>query len=463
MFLNVETGTSPMHLTSLLIFDQSDVPDGHITFKQILELVRERAGNIPTYRQRLLKVPLGLGYPWWYDDNSFDIEFHVRHIALPQPGNWRQLCIQTARLASRPLDMQRALWEMTIIEGLNHVDGVAPGSFALVLKIHHAAIDGASGTHLLSELLDASPIPQPHERAWNGAGPTFKPPPPLELAVKAVTSTVRQQVGMAKSAAQGLPALKELVRGLPDTREIIGNSTTRAPATVFDGKVSPHRVFDGTTIELDSLKPIRAEVEGATVNDVLLSIVAGGLRSYLTAQGELPEESLRVAVPISVRAEGDTQAGNQVSAMVVPLHTDIDDAQARLAAITESTQATKVLASAVGATNLTEVASATPAVFVALGTRLAAQLGLTRQASQMMNTTVTNVPGSRTPLYLCGAKLVGYFGMGPLLDGAGLFHSIMGVERTLFLSMTSCREMMPDPGFYRECLEASVAEHRSRS
>ncbi|MCP5025880.1 MAG: wax ester/triacylglycerol synthase family O-acyltransferase [Actinomycetia bacterium] len=453
-FLNLECHRTPMHLTSLLIFDQSETPGGFVSFEQILQTVNERASLLPTYRERLLKVPLDLGYPWWYDDGEFDAEFHVRQLALPKPGDWHQLCIQTARLASRPLDLTRPLWEMTVIEGLDHVEGIPAGSLAMVLKTHHSAIDGASGMQLLATLLDSEPQPDPIEP---GAVIRDSRPSPGRLVQMALASTIRQPARLAKTVATGLPGVGNLVKRVGETG-FDPSGLGQAPSTRFGAKVTPHRVFEGTTIELDDLRPVKGLVDGATVNDVILSIVGGTVRRYLDVHGELPDKSLITAVPISVRSEGDTTPGNQLSAMVMPLHTDIADPIERLAAVRQSAVESKLMSEAVNATHLLDAASQVPAGLATLGMRLVTQLGLSQQGRRVFNTTVTNVPGSAKPSYMGGARLVGHFGMGPIQDGAGLFHAVMGVERRLFLSVTACRETLPDPAFYRQCMDDSVAE-----
>lgn len=456
-FLNVETDRCPMHLTSLLIFDQATAPDAHVTFKQILATVQDRISLVPAYRERLVHVPLQLGHPWWVDDGGFDVEFHVRHIALPQPGDWRQLCIQTARLASRPLDLKRPLWEMTVVEGLNDVDGHPAGSFAVVLKTHHAAVDGVTGMQVLSVLLDLEPDSQPPD-----ASPidVESAPSGLDLAARALVTAAQQPFRAARLVGRGIPALGRFADGILRTHELsLPEGLGRAPETRFGSKVTPHRVFDGIAIELDDLRRVKSAVDGATVNDVILSVVAGALRRYLDTHDELPDSPLVSMVPVSIHNDTDTALGNQVTAMVVSLHTDIADPMSRLLAIHRTTVESKSLTEAVGADLLSAAAAEAPAALVTLGTRLAARAGVTNQSRRVFNTVVTNVPGPSVPTYLCGAQLLGHYGLGPLQDGVGIFHCVHGVERTLFLTVTSCRELLPDPAFYAECLSSSLDDH----
>ncbi len=455
-FLNLEQPRTPMHLTSLLVFDRSETSGGPVTFDRIRSTIEERGAMVPSFRQRLVKVPFDLGYPWWYDDGGFDSGYHVRHATLPEPGDWRQLCELTEELAGRPLDLARPLWEVTVVDGLDRVDGVVPGSLALVLKTHHAAIDGISGMELLATLLTSEPeseLPEP------GATSGESRPAPVHLARLALRSAARHPAQLAKALATGLAEVPRLAREvLPELTGAEGPQF-RAPSTRFGGKVTSDRAFDATAIEFDDVSAIRTLVERATVNDVILSVVGGALRRYLIAHGELPDTSLLCAVPVSLRVDGDTTPGNQVSAMPVSLHTDVVDPLARLHAIHTSTLGAKRISDAVNASHWAGLADHVPAAVAAVGTRLVIRLGLNQQARHLFNTTVTNVPGPREPSYTCGARLVAHYGLGPVVDGSGLFHSVMGVERRLFLSITSCRAMLPDPVFYRACLDESVAEH----
>ncbi|MCP4961344.1 MAG: wax ester/triacylglycerol synthase family O-acyltransferase [Actinomycetia bacterium] len=454
-FLNIERPGAPMHLTSLLIFDQSDRPDGRVVFQQILDAVEERSAALPTYRQRLLKVPFDLGYPWWYDDGTIDVEAHVRHMTLPEPRDWAQLCMEVGRLHSRPLDMAEPLWELTVIDGLDHVEGVPAGSFAMVLKTHHCAIDGASGMQVLATLLDPEPntpkikpsVTTPDTRPTRG-----------HLIRKAMTSAAQQQTRLVKTVATGLPAVGDLIRHVGEVRST-PDAPNQAPTSRFGGEVTAERAIEGTSIDMFDLLAVRNLVAGATINDVVLSIVGGTLRRYLAAHDEVPDKSLVAAVPISLRREGDTDPGNQVSLMTVPLHTDIADPIERLGAIGQSAAGSKEMSQALIDTHLIDAASQMPAALVTFSTRLAAQLGVGQQARRLFNTAVTNVPGTREPSYTCGARLVSHFGFGPLQNGAGLFHCVMGVEKRLFLAVTACPEMLPDAAFYRHCMEKDIAEH----
>ncbi|MEM8920740.1 MAG: wax ester/triacylglycerol synthase domain-containing protein, partial [Pseudomonadota bacterium] len=307
-FVALEQRNAPMHIGSILIYDPATAPGGFVRFKDILKFYEERMQLSKTMRQRLVKVPLNIDYPYWVEDEDFDLEYHVRHIALPKPGDWRQLCIQAARLFSRPLDLTRPPWEFTIVEGLDNVPGIPKGSYATVTKVHHSAIDGMSGIDLMQALHTATPsVAPPNEPdLWK---PEKRPNPVGTFArgyVRAWVNPLRQ-VGVA---AQAMPGVYRAAKGLVK-RDFDLSSAIRAPRTRFNTKVSPNRVVEGRTFELKHIKALRGLSEGSKVNDVLLSIVGGGLNKYLAAKKELPKTSMTAMAPISVRADDEkNQMGN---------------------------------------------------------------------------------------------------------------------------------------------------------
>ena len=452
-FLNLETPHSPLHISGLMIYDQSSAPGQHVTFKGILKNLESRLHLARCFRQKLVALPFGLDHPYWVEDSEFDIEFHVRHIALPKPGDWRQLCIQAARIHARPLDLKKPLWEMYVIEGLDGVEGLPEGSFAILTKIHHSAIDGVSGAAIGAAIHDLSPDaePIPPEDPWiPERDPSF-----LELAVRAGINHVRQPYRLARVLANSAP---------PAIRAIVADQFSKAsegsgssvPRTRFNGKVTPHRVIDGRNFSLDTVKRIRKKVEGATVNDVVLAVCGGALRRYLTHHHELPLDSLVAFAPISVRKSSqEGSGGNQVSGMLATLHTGISDPLQRLAAIHQSTKGSKEMSEAIGARTLTDITEFLPGALAGAAGRLVASSGLMRRMTPVANTVITNVPGPQVPLYMTKARMVAQYGLGLPMDGIGLFHVVFSYAGTISITMTGCREQMPDPAFYAECLQAS--------
>jgi WS/DGAT/MGAT family acyltransferase len=450
-FLYLETSNAPMHISSLAIYDQSTAPGGKVRFKEIIENTTSRIKRLPILSRHLLTVPLGLDHPYWVSDGSFDPEFHIRHIALPAPGDWRQLCIQVARLHSRPLDRSRPLWEMYVIEGLDNVKGYPPGCFAIFTKMHHAAVDGASGMEITAALHDLSP--DAHQNAEPWVVESDRTPGPLELVLRSQLNNLRQPFRMISVARNTVPGF---ARAYARLRKGELHRIPDVPRTRFNAAVSAHRVFDATRFPLSDIKAIKNAVPGSTVNDVAITLCGGGLRRYLEAKGELPDASLVAMAPINVRDPSDKgTAGNVVSAMAVLLRSDIEDPAQRLAAVHQHALEAKELANAIGAKSMTDYTQFIPSTLTAQAARLASRWNLMNQIKPMYNCVITNVPGPQVPLYNTGAKMLSNLGAGPVLDSVGLFHVISSYCGEFSISVTSCRELMPDPDFYRQCLQDS--------
>ncbi|MCL6271737.1 wax ester/triacylglycerol synthase family O-acyltransferase [Sansalvadorimonas sp. 2012CJ34-2] len=460
-FLNMETGSTPMHVGSLGIYDMSTVPGTRLGFKDILHYFENRLHKVPSLRYRAVEVPMGLDYPYWIADPDFDIEFHIRHIALPQPGDWRQLCIQVARIHSRPLDMGRPPWEMYIIEGLNNIEGISEGSFAVVMKVHHSLVDGVFGAQLLAAMHDLGPNVKPGlpDKPWI----VDRMPTGVELLSRAALNGVRNVAKKGKAVTNHvLPSAfglaKNLLKG-NTTDTFSANNLFRAPKTRFNQPVSVHRAFEGVDFALDDIKAIKNALPNITLNDVMMGVVSGALRRYLKTKGELPEESLTAMVPINVREE-QTQSvqGNKISFMFPKVFTDIADPVKRLEAIHAATTNGKHDNEVNSGSLFLDTAQLLPTTLTNLALRSALKYHLTNYLKTLFNTCITNVPGPQFPLYFAGAKLVQFYGTGISYDTMGLFHIIFSYNKRISISVTCCRNMMPDPAFYADCLRYSMRE-----
>ncbi|RLQ21310.1 wax ester/triacylglycerol synthase family O-acyltransferase [Seongchinamella sediminis] len=456
MFLHAEIDGLPQHIGGVSIYDQSTAPGGKVRFKQILAMLERRLHLSPIFRRKLAFVPGNLGRPYWVEDPDFDLEYHVRHIALPKPGDWRQLCILAARIHSVPLRRDKPMWEMYVIEGLNNVEGYPPGCFGVLVKVHHCAMDGATGTQFMNIVHDLTP-----ETTDRGNPPAWIVERPSKARMLG-----RAYLDAWRKPGQALDFIKESVPAVMRVRKGRKAGSIHfledKQATRFQGKISRHRVVDARKFDFEAIRAIKNSCPGATVNDTMLTIVSGAMRKYLMDKDELPEESLVTGCPIDVRSPEDRAAGgNMVGFMNVSLRSDLEDPAERLAAIHEESLSAKAYAEALGPRFAVDLTDVLPGNVLSLAIRTAAATGLS-EASVMFNTIVTNVPGTPHQLYLCGAELVDSISLGPLLPNVGLFQivysSVQDKKGSVVLSFTACRDMMPDPEFYAQCLQESFDE-----
>lgn len=457
-FVFMEDRRSPLHLTTLYIYDPNTAAGARVTHKQLLAHIRSRLHSSKVFTQKLHHVPMDLDFPYWVDDTNFDLEFHVRHIALPTPRDWRQLCILTSRLHSRGLDMSRPPWEMYIIEGLDHVEGVPKGSFAVLSKYHHAAIDGASGVEIISGLHDINAKPV---RVKAPLPVAAAEPSRVDLMLRAGINNLRLPFKLGTVLARSRPELHWLPRRKEPEERRFEPPKLSVPKTRFNMPVTAHRVFTGCMLDLGDFKRVRKTVPGVTINDVILATCAGALRRYLLAADELPPEPLVAAVPINTRTDSDREVtGNVVSMMSIALQTQLADPLERLQVIRELTAAEKTTEKAVSARRLTDINHHLPATTLSMASRLISATGLLHRSKPVFNLVITNVPGPQSPLYMCGAQLLATWGCGPVLDGIGLIISAHSYNGKLFLCATSCREIISDPAFFAQCLQDSFDELR---
>lgn len=456
-FVALESPNSPMHIGSVLIYNPATAPGGFVRFKDILRFIEGRMQLSRTMRQRLVRVPFDLDYPYWIEDPDFDLEYHVRHIALPKPGDWRQLCILAARIHARSLDLNRPPWEFTVVEGLDNVRNYPKGCFAFITKVHHAAIDGMSGIDLMEALHTVTPDVTPPEQpdTWQPE----KVPGPVELLGKSYFNAILNPVRQAQVAAQALPGVASAIKGLI-TRDFKLSTDLVPPRTRFNRSISPHRVVEGRTFALDEFKSIRALLPEAKVNDVAIAIIGGALNKYLSAKGDLPKSTMTAMAPISVRSKDEKGAmGNQVAAMIAPLGTHIADPKERLEYVYNQTSNSKAMTNAIGARRMTEVSKVNPLLYMALGAQLFSRVSIAHKFAMPFNTVVTNVPGPPVHIYSAGARLESMaLSLICLTDGLGLAHVVQSYVDEAYISFTACRDIMPDPEFYSQCIQDSFDE-----
>jgi WS/DGAT/MGAT family acyltransferase len=455
-FLYMESEDNLTHVTSISIFDQTTVPDGEVVrFKDILAHIEGRLHMSPLFKRRLVRVPLELDFPYWVDDENFDLEYHVRHGRLPEPGDWRQFCIHMSRYHSRPLDMTKPLWEMFVVEGLDNIDWLPKGSYAIAAKIHHAAVDGKAIIDFFGAMADIDNKGTPAV-PLNMAKLRRSPQPSLlDMAVRASWHTLRSPIGITDAVMRAAPSLYNLAHGALRSQK---EEKYGVPDTRFNSIVSPQKMFDARAFSFADLKAVRAAVPGSTINDVILAVCGGGLRRYLQHHDELPDEPLVAWVPINARRDNasDPDApGNNVTAMTAPIYTNIEDPIERLTSIQRATQQSKAAKSGLSARLMTDLSRHVPASTQVIASRLVLRAGM---RARLCNLFVSNVPGPQVPLYMNGALQVGSYGMAPLVDGMGLFIATPSYNGQVTFNVTSTREIMPDIDFFVECLEQSLSD-----
>jgi diacylglycerol O-acyltransferase / wax synthase len=458
-FFYFEAPNQPMMIGSLWLCDQRTAPGGLVRHKDILQYVSDRLNTTSYFRRRLEQAPLQLDDPYWLEDENFDLEYHVRHVGLPQPGDWRQLCIFTARTMSRSVDMERAPWEIYIIEGVNRVEGMPEGSFAVLIRFHHAYVDGKSSLELSTAMMEATsehkyglrPRVEVAERA----------PTRLEMWARTTPRMIGQSFRSMRAGVLFTRKAAELawrMRAEPEKAKL------RPPKTIFNVGVSPHRSYGGYAWHIPEIKRIRKLQPGSTLNDVLIAIIAGGMRRYLQHHNALPvNHSLTAMCPVSIRPEeARHEGGNLISAMFIPIGTDIDDPVLRLEVVARNTKKGVPLAKEVLCDLTNAAGDMIPPYMRAFAGWVEHKA---RFASRMplFNTVITNVPGipGMETKYFAGAKICSVFPLVPVSDGMGISHGMTGIYDWLNLGVLADRKIVQDMDFYITCIDESTREYKA--
>lgn len=433
-FLGLEDSNCHMHVGAVSIFDAGPVrtADGGIDIDKIRAAIHSRLHLVPRFRQRIAYIPFE-NHPIWVDDNRFRLAYHVRHTALPHPGDDRTLKRLVGRIMSQPLDRKRPLWEMWVVEGLEN------DRFALVSKTHHCMVDGISGADLMSVLL--SPLPEDDPGSPEPWSPRPRPTR-AQLIVDELLRRAEQPLAAARAVLDTLRHPEQRVHQIADAIE--GILETLAPAlspvspTPLQVEVGPHRRFDWTDIPLSDVKAVK-RVLGGTVNDVVLATVSGALRRFFARRGLNPDElEIRAMVPVSVRAHDQRGTlGNRVTQIAAPLPVHIADPVARLHAVTETTKDLKESKQALGGEVLTAISEWTVPNLLVQAVRLAAR-------TRPYNLIVTNVPGPQVPLYLLGARMRTAYPVVPLFENLGVVVGLFSYNGGLYWGVNADWEHFPD-------------------
>jgi diacylglycerol O-acyltransferase / wax synthase len=434
-FLYMETPSLHMHISMVVVIDPSTVPGGY-SYEKLRDLVGARLAQAPVFRRRLVQVPFRLGHPYWIDDQSFDLGYHMRRAALPSPGGVEDLSRFVGDVSSRALDRSKPLWEMYIVEGLEH------GRVAIVSKIHHSAIDGVSGAELLAQLFDLEADPPPRDAPENPTGNDTMPSD-LRLVALSLTSRLSAPFDITRLAWRtGRSVLNvRRIRRSPDDAK--GALPLTTPRTSLNAAITPHRHAAFATTSLDDVKELKNAL-GTTVNDVILAICTGALRRYLQERNELPEEPLVATVPVSVHPTTTHRRGaNKVSAMFVSLPCGTDDPRKRVEIIHSGTKGAKSEHNALGSEVLLNWAEHAAPNFFITAARAYTKLRLADHHRPIHSLLISNVPGPDIPLYLGGAEVVAAFPLGPVMDGAGLNITVMSYRGVLNWGLVACTESVP--------------------
>ena len=456
-FINLEQTNTPQHVGGLGIYDPSTAPGGFVRFKDVIAGFERRLGKLPLFRTRIVEVPGGLDRPYWVKDANFDVEFHLRHIALPEPGDWRQLCIQVARLHSRPLDMSRPLWEAYIIEGLDNIPDLPSGCFAVYTNMHHSLVDGAGGSSFMAALHDLEPDPADDEEADDEPRLVDTDPSVAELLTRTSLNGVKNTLSLIRGTSRNTLAIGKYALDIALDR--IPAPDVSAPKTILNRAVGPHRVFDAAEFPLAAFKDIK-NAAAVTLNDVALGIIGGALARYLQSRDATPEEgSLAAAIPLNMRTRREmTDDNNQVGSVFASLHTDIFDPMERLKAINHATTEAKESGEASPLVDAIKLAGVLSPMVSRTAAGIWSRNELSRFIPMNVSTCISNVPGPDFPLYCAGARMVDYYGLGVLTPGMGIFHLVFSYAGKVTLSVLADRDIMPDPENYHDFLVQSYEE-----
>jgi diacylglycerol O-acyltransferase len=447
-FLHVEDGVSHMHIGSVGIFEGPPPP-----FSKVLDMVQGKLALVPRYRQVVRTVPFDLGRPVWADDPHFALDYHVRHSALPSPGDEEQLRNLVGRVMGQQLDRAKPLWEIWMVEG------VSGNRWAMLSKTHHALVDGVSGTDLLAVIMDLSPEPSPVPADDWAPRPA---PSGGRLAADAVLGLLRSPYEQFRALRattrlprQALRQAGDIVKGLSSYAGVI--RPTRPSS--LNGPLGPHRRYAWAATSVDDIKRVRKTL-GGTFNDVVLAVITRGFRDLLLTRGESVDRVVRTLVPVSVRgrdasglAVGDGTLANKVSAMFAELPVDIADPVERLHAVTAQMEGLKESKEALAGEALTSLTGFAPPMLLALGMRLA-----TRVAQRQVNTVTTNVPGPQFPLYILGRRMLEAYPYVPLAGQVRVGVAIFSYDGHVTFGVTGDRDTTADIDVLTRGVERGMEE-----
>jgi len=442
-FLTNESSSSHMHVGGICIFEGPPP-----SYDDLVEHVQSRLHLVPRFRQKLAYPPVPTGRPFWVDDPAFNIEYHVRHSALPEPGSEEQLRNMAARVFSQQLDRTKPLWELWMVQGLTRK------RFAFVTKTHHALVDGVSGVDIATVLFDIKPVPEPAEPDHDWV--PSPEPSGAELVAKDAVGVLKAPVRVLRRVERAVEHPRHTARQLSEAAEALGevgwNFANPAPKVPLNVEIGSHRRYEWVRSDLAQFKRIK-NVFGGTVNDVVLAVVSGALRRWLQKRGVRPEGlELRAQVPVSIRAnEAHGHLGNQIAVVRGPVPVYVEDPVKRLELCREGMEGIKQSKQALGAEVITRFNDFAPPTLLAQAARV-------NFSTRLFNLVVTNVPGPQFPLYVLGRELEDIFPVGFLPPNQALFVAIMSYNGGINFGLLADYDAIPDVTDLAEGIEASIAE-----
>jgi WS/DGAT/MGAT family acyltransferase len=449
-FLAIETPSAHMQILGTAVVDPAGAPPGSF-YERIHALMDARIHLIPPLRRRLVEVPFGFYTPVWIEDPDFDLDYHLRRAALPAPGGPAELAEFIADVAGRPLDRAHPLWEAYVVEGLEH------GHIAFIAKLHHSLIDGASGVEVIAALFDLDPnAPLLADDAPPDTWEPERVPGEAELLVESLGELIQQPAKVYRAFRNLVPNVMRAVRRTRDEELDVALPLT-APRLSMNRSIGPRRSVALSSVSLDEVKAVKSAL-GVTVNDVVLAITAGAMRTYLERRDELPDRPLVASIPTSVRASDDRGYGNRVSSMFAALPVEQPDPLDRLDAVARSMSGAKGFHEEVGGNTLQEWAElAAPALF-GRAMRFYTRLRIGERLRPIINLVMSNVPGPPFPLYFAGAQVVAIHPMGPIFDDCGLNVTVLSYLDHIDFGFLASRDLVPDVDRLAAAVPEALAE-----
>ena len=452
-FLFMESAETPMHVGGVYLFGQDPDADAPFSLDDLKAFLAPRLHLAKPFLKKIVRLPFDLDYPYWIDDRGFDPDRHIVSLTTEPVDGWPQFCQSLARFFREPVVLDAAPWLFGLIPDVRGLEAVPEGGFALLTKVHHAAIDGASGVDIQRALFalepGASPPPATTERR------VVEEPGLAAKLAQAQSNAIMAPMKLLSSYATLGARFTELAQAA--SSGTVQLPPTNPPKTRFNANIDTTRVFGAASFAMEDIKRLRAGLNGITVNDAVLAIVGGAMRAYLEDKGEEIDAPLYAMVPISVRKQRDAQStGNDVANMSVSIGSHLADPLQRLMHVHEAADKAKAVIARIGAESISEASKHTPPWLASQMLQGFSRFGAGPAGTIGSNTTVTNVPGPPMPVFMGNAPLKRQYNLAPLMHGMGLVHTIYSYCGTVTAAFNACETMLPDPQFYEQCLSDSA-------